>query len=623
MILQFKRANKADVMKAFAVIHGKLKPAETLFDKVQSGLADIRLAMKGGPDALRQLQSKQGESVIARRNRAMAFENPNILRLVVDTQADLAYGNPPERSVAFKDDPKSEASRALSRRFIDVYEEERVATAFRLRTAPWALRDNSAVVKVWFDKSNPDDETGEIRISSFPKEFVPIIHDPGDADRNLGAIELQKLGGGKWARYLWTTEETGWIDESWNWTAGPNGEEPWQKNPTPGITQYIAFGFDHPSEDCGSAMWDIYLSQLQQVQLRSQVATGVRAQLLSIPYIAGDTKMRKQRDAATGQEYVYLGHDKPLLLEKEGAAGFMTPGFKLSEASDYEMARFRHYLEVHGVSATAVDSSGHSSDKPMALAIKLYRSMRERSKHITAFRDAELALANSILALAAYHDVWPEVGLHNVDDVDVTIQFPDNILPTDKMLERQQEISEVEKNVRTRKRWLKTWVMPDASDAEIEQEEQELDRQAQEMATRTSTAVAGAMGPRAGATMGPVTGGNGQSAADALLANINQGRDAMGGGAGMNGSSGPMASMGGMKAGMVSSCTPPQFAIGDYVRATVDHGMGMGVKGAIAEVHAGAPPYYAVLLDGTGKPHKWFAENELELIEAGSMRSAQ
>lgn len=525
MILQFKRANKQSVMGAFATIHGKLKPAETLFDKVQSGLADIRLAMKGGPDAVRQLQAKQGESVMAKRNRAAAFENPNILRLVVDTQADLAYGNPPSRNVAFKGDPKSPASLDLSRRFVEVYEEERVASAFRLRTAPWALRDNAAVVKVWFDPT--DGERGAIRISSYPKEYVPVIHDPSDADRNLGAIELIRIAGGKWARYLWTTDETGWIDEAWNWVAGPKGEPAYQVNPTPGITQYIQFGFDHPSDDGGSIMWDIYLSQLQQTQLRSQVATGVRAQLLPIPYIAGETRMAKQRDPSTGQEYVYIGHDKPLRLDKEGTAGFLDPGFKLAEASDYEMARFKHYLEVYGVSAIAVDSSG-APDQSMALAIKLYRSMRERSKHITAFRDAELAIANSVLALAAYHNVWPDVDVQNVDEIDVTIQFPENILPTDKMLERQTEAGEVEKNFRTLGRWLKKWVMPDASEEEIQAEIKLLDAQAKERASLVATSVSSAMGPRGGSTTGPLAAtGNGQSAADSLLANINAGREAV------------------------------------------------------------------------------------------------
>ncbi len=525
----FKPAGKAEVMAAFAVIHGKLKPAETLFDATQSKLADIRLAMRGGPDAVRQLQAKQGESSQAKRNRIAAFENPNILRLVVDTQADLAYGNPPERLVAFKADPESQESKDLSRRFVDVYEYERVASAFRLRTAPWALRDNAAVVKVWHEP-NDEGSAGDIRISTFRKEYVPMIHDPGDADRMLGAIELVKLAGGRWARYLWTMRETGWIDESWNWVPGPNGEPAYQKNPTPGITQYIRFGFDHPSEDCDSIMWDIYLSQLQQTQLRSQVATGVRSQLLPIPYIAGETRMAKQRDPVTGQEFVYIGHDKPLRLDKEGTAGFLDPGFKLAEASDYEMARFKHYLEVYNVSATAVDSSG-APDQPMALAIKLYRSMRERSKHIAAFKDAEIELANSVLALAAYHDLWPEVGLQNVDEVDVSVKFPENILPTDRLLERQSEATEVEKNFRTLKRWLKKWVMPDASDDEIQMEIEALQVQATERANTTSAAVSSAMGARNGSTLGPVTGGNGQSAADALLAGINQGREALNGAA--------------------------------------------------------------------------------------------
>lgn len=528
MSLQFKTAGKAEVMAAFETIYGKLKPVETLLDATQSRLADIRLAMRGGPDALRLLQPKTGESQIARKARVLAFENTNLLRLVVDTHADLSYGHPPTRAAAFSDDPKSEKSAALSRHFGEVYETERVGSAFRQRLAPWALRDNSAIVKTWFDAAE-----GRIRLSCYPKEFVPLIHDPMDVDSNLGAVELIRMKSGKFARYLWTTNEVGWIDDAWNWMPGPKGELSGQTNPTPGITQYIPFGFDHPSDDIGSVMWDVYLSQLQQVQLRSQVASGVRSQLLAIPVVRGKLRMAKQTDGPTGVEYVYIGHDKPLMLEHDAEFAFVAPGFDVDKVSGYEMSRLKHYLEMYGVSALAVDSQA-APDQPMALAIKMYRSMRERSKHILAFADSERALADSILGLAAYHGLWPETGLDvdNLDAVDVEVKFPDNVLPSDRLVERQTAATEVEKSLRTRARFLREFVMPGASDEEIASEEEALDDDATNREDRTAAAVASSMGRRGPAPpVGPTTGGNGQSAADALLASVEAGRQALNGGA--------------------------------------------------------------------------------------------
>lgn len=527
MSFQFKVAGKAEVMAAFEAIHGKLKPVETLLDATQSKLADIRIAMRGGPDSLRLLQPKTGESAIARRARALAFENANILRLVVDTHADLSYGHPPMRSATFKDDPKSEQSAALSQHFGEVYKTERVASAFRQRLAMWSLRDNSAVVKTWYDATE-----NRIRLSCYPKEFVQLIHDPMDADSNLGAVELVRIKGGKFARYLWTTNEVGWIDDAWQWTPGPNSEPSGVDNPTPGITQYIPFGFDHPSDDIGSAMWDVYLSQLQQVQLRSQVASGVRAQLLAVPVVRGKLRVAKQTDGATGVEYVYIGHDKPLMLEHDAEFQFVSPGFDVEKVSSYELSRLKHYLEMYGVSALAVDSAA-APDKPMALAIKMYRSMRERSKHILAFADAERALADSVIGLAAYHGLWPEAGLDvdNLDEVNVEVKFPDNVLPSDRLVERQQAATEVEKTLRTRARFIKEFVMPDASDEEIQAEEDAIDEDAAVREDRTAAVVTSAMGRRGPATIGPTTGGNGQSAADALLANVEAGRQALNGGA--------------------------------------------------------------------------------------------
>jgi hypothetical protein len=65
--------------------------------------------------------------------------------------------------------------------------------------------------------------------------------------------------------------------------------------------------------------------------------------------------------------------------------------------------------------------------------------------------------------------------------------------------------------------------------------------------------------------------------------------------------------------------TAPRFKVGARVEALVNHMPGMkGMTGAVAEAHAGAPPYYAVTFDGEKTPHKWLAENEMKAVSPAS-----
>jgi HK97 family phage portal protein len=69
------------------------------------------------------------------------------------------------------------------------------------------------------------------------------------------------------------------------------------------------------------------------------------------------------------------------------------------------------------------------------------------------------------------------------------------------------------------------------------------------------------------------------------------------------------------------AATEPTFAVGDRVRALVNHMPRMkGMAGAVAIANAGSPPYYAVNFDepmGEGNPHKWLAENEIASDDGG------
>lgn len=69
-----------------------------------------------------------------------------------------------------------------------------------------------------------------------------------------------------------------------------------------------------------------------------------------------------------------------------------------------------------------------------------------------------------------------------------------------------------------------------------------------------------------------------------------------------------------------SDATAPAYAVGDRIVSLVGHMPGMqGMAGAVAEAHAGAPPYYAINFDepmGKGNPHRWLTEDEIEAEDA-------
>lgn len=59
-----------------------------------------------------------------------------------------------------------------------------------------------------------------------------------------------------------------------------------------------------------------------------------------------------------------------------------------------------------------------------------------------------------------------------------------------------------------------------------------------------------------------------------------------------------------------------KFAVGDRVKALVDHMPGMkGATGVVEIAREGTPPYYGVKFDGASDVHKWLAEDEIEDAE--------
>ena len=515
MSLYFKQSNRAAAAEAFASVHGgNVKPAESYFDATQSKLYEVRLAMRGGQECAEKfLIFKKGESLISRRARINAYENVNLMRAVIEAMADMDYGKSPMREAFFGGERETDASKALNHEFKDVYEQERFETATRLRLAPKVLRDNSGTVKTWFDESER-----RIRLSFLPKEYVLYVYDPMDCDSTLAAVELRRSGN-VWHRYLWTTDEVGYIGPDWEWVAGPDGTHVENHaNPTPGLTQYIRFGFDHPQDEGESFVWDLLLSQKAQTNLRSQVGMGVRSQLLATPVVNGKIKNKKQQGDG-GEEFIYFSADKPLILEDGGQFAYASPGFDPAKVNEYELGRIEHYLEWYGVPAMMANSA-KAPEKPMALAIKMYRALRERNRHLCSFRDSEKQLADSILGLAAYHETWPELHVGNLDTVDVEINFPEDILPSDRIAGRQQDATEVKDGLRSRSRFIKAWVVPDGSDEEVKAEENAIDARGAAQDAAVANAVANAAGRRAPA--GPP-----QSAADALIQSVAAGRDAV------------------------------------------------------------------------------------------------
>lgn len=525
-MIQFTRdATLEEVKDAYAKSKdsgGSPPDPEVHYGEVQGTLAPIRKSYRGGAmarDIL--LVRKIGETDDQYGNRVNNWQNVPLLRIITSFKTRLLYVVQPERHLCYEQpgDVNGEQysvdraeSRVLDDAFDAIYKVNRAATLFSKQIAPRTHRDLMSWVKVFHDEVQD-----VVRMASLKREQVVPVMSPDDSDTALGIVELQPVGD-KFRRILWTESVYGEIDGNWKWVNGGPKE-----NPIPGEIPYICFGMNLP--DMGNPLDDAVFDQKHLVNLRSQVAMGIRSQtftqLWSQGRIKGQGKQVKPPEG-DGNERVMMSPEYLLQMDSDGSLNALNPDYPVTEVLEAERQELKRALETYNVSAFSVDPSS-APEQPMSLAVKMLPSMWARAEDVAMFEDAERSLGRMVAIYGAAHDHLP-CTVEDVQSgaVEVEIRFAETVLPSDKAVKRAADAADVAGNRELWEDYYKEHIKPGADDAEVAEDKILLGEQAAARAALTASTMGGIVParpgfPLAGATPGAGSNGNGQNAASALL----------------------------------------------------------------------------------------------------------
>jgi hypothetical protein len=220
-----------------------------------------------------------------------------------------------------------------------------------------------------------------------------------------------------------------------------------------------------------------------------------------------------------------LSPETVMQMDNGGTVNYASPDYPVSETLEAERQELKRALEMYDVSSFVADPSS-APEQPMSLAIKMLPAMWSRAEAITMFTDDESALARMVLCYGAKFGHLP-CSLEDVQSgaVEVKIRFADNVLPSDRAVERAADAADVAapNPLMLREEYYKKYQKQGADDTEIEQDMIELEAQAAERAAITASAFGGFPPARPSINlpgMAPGVGSNGQSPASSLLSRL-------------------------------------------------------------------------------------------------------
>jgi hypothetical protein len=505
--LYFKPAQIADIKAAFDVMMGDTNTSpKTYYERTIESLSEIRDAFKGGRRALRFLERKPGESADQWSARQRLFQNVPLIKHIIGSRADMAYGTAPAREFTVIDEapvideygnksfPKSEE---LDEWFENLYEYSAHESLMRKMVIPAAFRDMQSTIKL----VECDGEEQPYRLCYLPKHNVCYVMDPEDSFACLGVIECRKLGKA-FRCTLWTLDSVVEIDDNWQ----PVGAI--EDNPVPGTIPYVPFSPFAMPEDFGSPLEDAILDQKHLINVRSQFSLGFRSQTFSQLFTTGTLKGQTYT-GADGKERTYFSPEAVIEAEQGATAQFLNPAFPLTEASELEKSWLKQTLESHGISSFTVDPSG-APEQPMALLIKMFRPLAIRREDIASFQSSEEQLARVLIAYART-DGWIA---YDADQIDFCAEFPKTILPMDQQREREQDLAAVVAGLMLREDYIAKWIMEtDANAGDIREYIDKLDAEQAKMG-QAKAAVASSL----------ISSRSGTGVASALISRLDQGK---------------------------------------------------------------------------------------------------
>jgi hypothetical protein len=473
-----KESSLADLQDAASELWGRPAAPHWHHTSTVQGLEEIRDAYAGGKRALRFLERKPNESSDQWRARRSLFQNVRLVRTICDARAGLLYGTPPERRFFPKEEFLQEGEDPLYDTIESVYQRSNAKSMFRQVIAPARFRDGQSNVKIIFSPG-----TKEFRLAFLPAECVLWVPDPDDADAIIGAVEIRKTAKGfRMVAHTWDSVYE--IDDRWK----PISQE---EQYVTGAIPIVRFGAQY--EQMGSWVDDAVLDQKHLINVRSQFALGLRAQAFSQLFVAGRLK-GKEYTGADGEKFLHWSPESVIEGEEGTTAAFLNPGFPLTEAKDVENGWFKTILESYGVSGYTVDPSG-APEQPMALLIKMLRPLQLRTGDIAEFEAGEYVLADVLIRSI----LEGSAGSLSRESIGCVIEFPENVLPMDKQMERAADAADVAATPprMTLRDYIKRHILSDSCDDDIDKYLADLQAQAGSVAAGRAT-VLGALAPRTG-----------------------------------------------------------------------------------------------------------------------------
>lgn len=177
-------------------------------------------------------------------------------------------------------------------------------------------------------------------------------------------------------------------------------------------------------------------------------------------------------------------------LDDGGEVGFAQPNAPISEVFDSIDKMLDRCIQLIGIPASAV--RGGSAASGYALEVE-FRSMAEIVGMLrTQATVSEERLMRNIVAVAGVHDDVYK-GMPDAGAIDPKIEFDDNFLPRDSIMERTQDLMEMQASppLLTRKDYLRKW-RPEIEDDKLDAYLVELD--AEKKAKTTASFGGGAFG---------------------------------------------------------------------------------------------------------------------------------
>ena len=480
----FRSAAPDEVRKAYeaSVTDASTTSLKDRREAIQHDLQRVRMAFKGGPEAIEFLMKKTGETPTDWRSRREHYRNVPVTRIVTRTLAWMLYGTPPSIEVWIGDKPPGVRAQLLAVKRGETLARDETSDAYSkwvqdtldlnrndqlmVRAGVMRIRDGLCAVKLWgVDDANvPTMPFTKVRMDVHKREDAIPIYDPDDPDVLLAALEYR--GDGKWIE--WTTDEVIAVNDAMEPIGLDIGE-----HPVPGTIPFAFFG------DGETLIPDLPDYQKVLINKHSTGWAVERATAFPIGVSTG-TPLNKEERLKDGTKGINLGGGMRMMMYADPQGGFslVSPDADLAGLRTSYEGELKEALSLGGgVPEDIGGASGPTPEQPTTIALRWIRSFINRDTLIHDAKAFEDSRQHILAAFAADSDNAFGIGTFESDAADWDVTFTKTPLPHDDRNERDLAMKEVDSNVRLKASYVADFVEPQANSEELTEIMAELDEQ--------------------------------------------------------------------------------------------------------------------------------------------------